>query len=75
MDVVSYPEADQELEGAALWYEQRQPGLGSDFVDEFERTFEAIHLVYQGRTFRYPLLDQGDLQGNSQTRTGNAPRI
>ena len=29
--VVSHPEADEELEAAALWYEQRQPGLGDDF--------------------------------------------
>ena len=28
MHVVSHPEADQELEAAALWYEERQPGLG-----------------------------------------------
>jgi len=40
--VVSHPEADQELEAAALWYEQRQPGLGEDFLDEFERTLRRI---------------------------------
>lgn len=42
MRVVSHPEAEQELEAAALWYEQRQPGLGDDFVDEFERTVRRI---------------------------------
>ena len=42
MHVVSHPEAEQELEGAALWYEQRQPGLGVDFIDEFERTLRRI---------------------------------
>lgn len=42
MHVVSHPEADQELEGAALWYEQRQPGLGNDFIDEFEQTLCRI---------------------------------
>ncbi len=42
MHVVSHPEAEQELEGAALWYEQRQPGLGDDFLDEFERTLRRI---------------------------------
>lgn len=42
MHVVSHPEADQELEGAALWYEQRQPGLGDDFLDEFESTLRRI---------------------------------
>jgi hypothetical protein len=40
--VVSHPEADQELEAAALWYEQRQPGLGDDFLDEFGRTLSRI---------------------------------
>ena len=42
MHVVSHPEAGQELEGAALWYEQRQPGLGEDFIEEFERTLRRI---------------------------------
>jgi len=42
MHVVSHPEADQELTAAALWYEERQPGLGSHFVDEFERTLHRI---------------------------------
>jgi toxin ParE2 len=42
MRVVSHPEAEAELEAAALWYEQRQPGLGDDFLDEFERTLRRI---------------------------------
>jgi toxin ParE2 len=42
MRVVSHPEADEELEAAALWYEQRQPGLGDAFLDEFERTLRRI---------------------------------
>jgi plasmid stabilization system protein ParE len=42
MRVVSHPEADQELEAAALWYDERQPGLGEDFLDEFERTLRRI---------------------------------
>ena len=42
MRVVSHPEADEELQAAALWYEDRQPGLGDDFVDEFERTLRRI---------------------------------
>ena len=36
--VVSHPEADEELEAAALWYEARQPELGDDFLDDFELT-------------------------------------
>ncbi len=42
MRVVSHPEADEELEAAALWYEERQPGLGGAFLDQFERTLRRI---------------------------------
>jgi len=42
MRVVSHPEAAEELEAAALWYEERQPGLGDDFLDEFERTLRRV---------------------------------
>jgi hypothetical protein len=42
MRVESHPEADQELEAAALWYEDRHPGLGSDFLDDFEATLRRI---------------------------------
>ena len=42
MRVVSHPEADEELEAAALWYEERQPGLGDAFLDQFERTLRRI---------------------------------
>ena len=40
--VVSHPEADEELTAAALWYEQRQPGLGDDFLDDFETTLRRV---------------------------------
>lgn len=42
MRVVSHPEADEELEAVALWYEERQSGLGDDFLNEFERTLNRI---------------------------------
>jgi hypothetical protein len=42
MRVVSHPEADEELEAAALWYEERQPGLGEIFLDQFENTLRRI---------------------------------
>ena len=42
MRVVSHPEADQELEAAALWYEERQARLGDDFLDEFTATLRRI---------------------------------
>jgi len=37
-----HPEAAEELEAAALWYAQRQAGLGEDFLDEFLRTLVRI---------------------------------
>jgi toxin ParE1/3/4 len=40
--VVSHPEADEELEAAAQWYEDRQPGLGDDFLDDFESALKKI---------------------------------
>ena len=42
MRIVSHPEAEEELEAAALWYEKRQPGLGDDFLDQFESTLRRI---------------------------------
>jgi plasmid stabilization system protein ParE len=42
MHLASHPEAEQELEAAAVWYEKRQPGLGDDFLEEFERTLRRI---------------------------------
>ena len=42
MRVVSHPEAEQELAAAALWYDQRQPGLGEEFLKEFEATLHRI---------------------------------
>lgn len=42
MHVVIHPEADEELEAAALWYEERHTSLGDDFLDEFERTLQQI---------------------------------
>jgi hypothetical protein len=42
MRVVSHPETDEELEAAALWYEERQPELGDDSLDQFERTLRRI---------------------------------
>ena len=54
MHVASHPEAEEELEAAALWYEERQPGLGDDFLEEFETTLRRIETnperwrVFQG---------------------------
>lgn len=34
--------AREDLEDAALWYEAQRAGLGNEFIDEVERTFEKI---------------------------------
>ena len=34
--------AREDITDAALWYEAQNTGLGSDFVDEIERTFHRI---------------------------------
>lgn len=40
--VVSHPEADQELEEAALRYAAIGSALGGDFLDEFEATLARV---------------------------------
>jgi hypothetical protein len=42
MRVVRHPEVPQELEAAAVWYEDRQPGLGGDFLEEYQATVSRI---------------------------------
>lgn len=42
MRVVRHPEVPQELEAAVLWYENRQPGLGGVFLDEYQATLARI---------------------------------
>lgn len=38
------PEAIAEIEAAFHFYEDRSPGLGQDFKDEAQRTFELVVL-------------------------------
>ena len=37
LEVVFRPAAKAEFDGAALWYEDRRPGLGTEFVMEIDR--------------------------------------
>jgi plasmid stabilization system protein ParE len=37
------PIAEREIEHAAGWYEAREPGLGSAFIDEVLRALDAVH--------------------------------
>jgi hypothetical protein len=36
------PLAEQDALDAAIWYEERQPGLGEEFLDEVERAVRAL---------------------------------
>jgi len=38
--VVFRPAARAELDGAALWYEDRRPGLGAQFITEIDRAVD-----------------------------------
>ncbi|MCB1033883.1 MAG: type II toxin-antitoxin system RelE/ParE family toxin [Acidobacteria bacterium] len=40
--LVIEPEADQELEAAALWYGEQQSGLGGRFLSSVAKTLERI---------------------------------
>ena len=36
------PEVERDMAEAAAWYEARQPGLGSEFVEEIIRVWDAL---------------------------------
>jgi plasmid stabilization system protein ParE len=36
------PLAEQDALDAAIWYEQRRPGLGDEFLDEVDRAVRAL---------------------------------
>lgn len=76
MRIAIHPEAEQELSAAALWYEERQAGLGGDFADEFETTLHRIVCeparwrVFQGDNrklnfHRFPYAIVYSMQGES----------
>jgi hypothetical protein len=37
------PEAEEEITAGTGWYEQRQPGLGGDFLDEVSSAINSLH--------------------------------
>lgn len=45
------PEAAEDIEDAALWYEARQPDLGPSFVEEINAVFERV----EAGPLRYPV--------------------
>ena len=40
--VLVRPEVEQDIAETALWYEARQPGLGTEFVEEVMRVWDAL---------------------------------
>jgi plasmid stabilization system protein ParE len=42
MKAILHPDADAELDAAALWYENQSTGLGLQFVDEAYKTLSLI---------------------------------
>ena len=36
------PDAEDELDAAATWYERQRPGLGHDFIDEIGRCLTRV---------------------------------
>ena len=42
MNVIYHPEAEEELIAAARFYDERVPGLGADFLNEFDAAVEEI---------------------------------
>ena len=40
--VKKLPLAEQDALEAAIWYEERQPGLGDEFLSEADRAVEAL---------------------------------
>ena len=43
--LLTEPEADRELEDAALWYEEQRRGLGQAFLEAVDATLERISLL------------------------------
>jgi plasmid stabilization system protein ParE len=37
-----HPEAQVELRSAALWYEERRPGLGDEFLSEISASLDRV---------------------------------
>ena len=43
-------EAERDLTEAAFWYQQQQPGLGQEFLDEASRSLRASEPLRENRT-------------------------
>lgn len=69
MRVVLHPEARQELRSAALWYDERRPGLGVELVAEVSGILDRI----VGAPLSFPLWP--GLKDNKTIRRAVVPRF
>ena len=44
LELIVRPEAEKDLSAAFEWYEERVPGLGSDFLLNVDAAFHAIRV-------------------------------
>ena len=49
------PEAQININEAAVWYEQRETGLGQRFVDEIRQSLKSISML----PLRFPVIENG----------------
>lgn len=52
--VVVRPEADDDVIEAASWYDERQPGLGDQLVEEVLRVYDALAINPYLNSRRHP---------------------
>jgi plasmid stabilization system protein ParE len=63
-----HPEARAELRSAALWYDERRPGLGDEFIAEVSAAFDRIgkgpesYPAWPGTRVRHPLIRKTTVQ-------------
>jgi toxin ParE1/3/4 len=51
------PEVENDVDRAAKWYEDKQPGLGADFIDDVIRVFDSLAENPLLNSRRHPLKD------------------
>jgi toxin ParE1/3/4 len=63
-----HPEAHAELRGAALWYDERRPGLGDEFIAEVSASLNRVgdapesYPVWPGTPAAGPLIRKATVQ-------------
>lgn len=71
MRVELHPEARAELRSAALWYDERRPGLGDEFIAEMSTALEDLIIPAGNRLERL----RGDQAGRHSIRINDQYRV